>query len=49
MVHGRMKAADKDTEMQKFISGEAQSLIGYYGYRGWRERAERIRHGDREC
>ena len=27
MVHGRMKAADKDTEMQKFISGEAQILM----------------------
>lgn len=27
MVHGRMKAADKDTEMQKFITGEAQILM----------------------
>ncbi len=27
MVHGRMKAADKDTEMRKFISGEAQILM----------------------
>ncbi|MDF9829878.1 ATP-dependent DNA helicase RecG [Parabacteroides sp. PF5-6] len=27
MVHGRMKAAEKDTEMQKFISGEAQILM----------------------
>ena len=27
MVHGRMKAADKDTEMQKFISCEAQILM----------------------
>lgn len=27
MVHGRMKAADKDREMQKFISGEAQILM----------------------
>lgn len=27
MVHGKMKAADKDTEMQKFISGEAQILM----------------------
>jgi len=27
MVHGRMKAADKDSEMQKFISGEAQILM----------------------
>lgn len=27
MVHGRMKAADKETEMQKFISGEAQILM----------------------
>lgn len=27
MVHGRMKAADKDTEMQKFITGEAHILM----------------------
>lgn len=27
MVHGKMKAADKETEMQKFISGEAQILM----------------------
>jgi ATP-dependent DNA helicase RecG len=27
MVHGRMKAAEKDAEMQKFISGEAQILM----------------------
>jgi ATP-dependent DNA helicase RecG len=27
MVHGRMKAAEKDAEMQKFISGEAQILL----------------------
>lgn len=27
MVHGKMKAADKDAEMQKFISGEAQILM----------------------
>ncbi len=27
MVHGRMKAADKETEMQRFISGEAQILM----------------------
>jgi ATP-dependent DNA helicase RecG len=27
MVHGRMKPADKDAEMQKFISGEAHILL----------------------
>lgn len=27
MVHGRMKAADKEAEMQKFITGEAQILM----------------------
>lgn len=27
MVHGRMKAADKEAEMQTFISGEAQILM----------------------
>lgn len=27
MVHGKMKAADKETEMQKFVSGEAQILM----------------------
>ncbi len=27
MVHGKMKAADKETEMQKFITGEAQILM----------------------
>lgn len=27
MVHGRMKSADKEAEMQKFISGEAQILM----------------------
>ncbi len=27
MVHGRMKAADKEAEMQKFVSGEAQILM----------------------
>lgn len=27
MVHGRMKAAEKEKEMQKFISGEAQILM----------------------
>ncbi|MDO4755519.1 MAG: ATP-dependent DNA helicase RecG [Parabacteroides sp.] len=27
MVHGKMKAADKEIEMQKFISGEAQILM----------------------
>lgn len=27
MVHGRMKASEKDAEMQKFISGEAQILM----------------------
>ena len=27
MVHGKMKAADKEQEMQKFISGEAQILM----------------------
>lgn len=27
MVHGRMKAADKDREMQRFIRGEAQILM----------------------
>ncbi len=27
MVHGQMKAADKDAEMQKFVSGETQILV----------------------
>ena len=27
MVHGQMKAADKDTQMQRFISGETQILV----------------------
>ena len=27
MVHGKMKAADKEAKMQKFISGEAQILL----------------------
>jgi len=27
MVHGKMKAADKEAEMQKFISGQAQILM----------------------
>ena len=27
MVHGRMKAADKEREMQRFVSGEAQILM----------------------
>lgn len=27
MVHGRMKAADKESEMQKFVTGEAQILM----------------------
>lgn len=27
MVHGKMKAADKEAEMQKFITGEAQILM----------------------
>ena len=27
MVHGKMKAADKESEMQKFITGEAQILM----------------------
>lgn len=27
MVHGKMKAKDKETEMQRFISGEAQILM----------------------
>ena len=27
MVHGKMKAADKDAEMQKFVSGETQILV----------------------
>lgn len=27
MVHGRMKAADKEAEMQRFVSGEAQILL----------------------
>lgn len=27
MVHGRMKASEKDAEMQRFISGEAQILM----------------------
>lgn len=27
MVHGKMKAADKESEMQKFISGESQILL----------------------
>ena len=27
MVHGKMKAADKETEMQKFITGEVQILM----------------------
>jgi ATP-dependent DNA helicase RecG len=27
MVHGRMKAAEKEAEMQRFISGEAQILL----------------------
>lgn len=27
MVHGKMKAADKESEMQQFISGEAQILM----------------------
>ncbi|MDR1919972.1 MAG: ATP-dependent DNA helicase RecG [Tannerellaceae bacterium] len=27
MVHGRMKAADKEAEMQKFVSGEAHILL----------------------
>ena len=37
MVHGKMKAADKEAEMQKFISGEAQILTIAY-------RHSRIRH-----
>ena len=27
MVHGRMKAKEKDAEMQRFVSGEAQILV----------------------
>ena len=27
MVHGRMKAADKDMQMQRFVSGETQILV----------------------
>lgn len=27
MVHGQMKTADKETEMQRFVSGEAQILV----------------------
>ena len=27
MVHGKMKAADKEKEMQRFVSGEAQILL----------------------
>ena len=27
MVHGRMKAADKDLQMQRFVSGETQILV----------------------
>lgn len=27
MVHGQMKAADKDAEMQRFVSGETQILV----------------------
>ena len=27
MVHGKMKAADKEAEMQRFVSGEAQILL----------------------
>ncbi len=27
MVHGKMKAADKESQMQKFVSGEAQILM----------------------
>ncbi len=27
MVHGKMKAPDKDEQMQKFVSGEAQILM----------------------
>lgn len=27
MVHGQMKAADKDLQMQRFVSGEAQILV----------------------
>ncbi|MDD2436787.1 MAG: ATP-dependent DNA helicase RecG [Massilibacteroides sp.] len=27
MVHGKMKAAEKETEMQKFVSGKAQILL----------------------
>lgn len=27
MVHGKMKPAEKDTEMQKFASGEAQIMV----------------------
>ena len=27
MFHGRMKAADKEAEMRKFIAGEAQILM----------------------
>ena len=28
MVHGKMKASEKDAEMQKFVSGEVQILMG---------------------
>jgi ATP-dependent DNA helicase RecG len=27
MVHGKMKAAEKDAEMQRFVSGEAQIMV----------------------
>ena len=27
MVHGKMKAAEKETEMQKFVSGEARIMV----------------------
>ena len=27
MVHGQMKAADKDLQMQRFVSGETQILV----------------------
>ena len=27
MVHGQMKPADKDAEMQRFVSGETQILV----------------------
>lgn len=45
MVHGKLKPAEKDQEMRRFVTAGNQDPRFHHSHRGWSERTQRFYHG----